>query len=359
MTNTPEERSMARSIQRGIPIMFIVAGVFALRSKAVPGSPPADFFAGLIAIAFAGALFLKLRWARWLALGACFLAIVGACALPALLFLRDPLRPFVDPSSSTAFSNALLSLFGFAFGGLGYKGLKYYRSDLGRVEHASRSLRPENIAPDRSISVLLSSIVWIVLIAVGWKAGITAPKWLFDSRPEQAQQRKAFEQPATSNFPLAETSDTPVASDADTAAMPAGDDLPDLVPLALCVRLVLEGADAVPNIELAYANRGRSLRANFRYSSSEDGKGRMTPRDSRIPVPSPGSLAFADFMRDADMLPNPGTGASIFVALDPDDSIVERDETNNSITFEVHRDRDHRIDLPNCNLLRLQIDSRP
>lgn len=344
MTNTPAEQTTANSVQRGIPILLIVVGVFALRTKGEPGAPLADFVAGVIAIVFAGALFLKLRLARWLALGACFLAIVGACTLPALLFVRDPLRSF-DPYASTAFTNALLSVFGFAFGGLGYKGLKYYRSDLARVEHYPRSMRPQDITPEHSKAVLLSAIVWAGLFALGGVAGMSMPRWLFNVALHRAQPQPArVPKPTFLRVPAA-SSDSPAASDSDAAAPPAAPDLPDLIPMDLC----LQG----PDVAVAYINAGTSTMERFRLAATENGYERSSQRFDTFRVPNPGELAFAKIAQAHSVVMSPGTDARFTVTLDADNQIAESDESDNTRAFPVFRGRDGKLDLRPCDQLQL------
>jgi hypothetical protein len=382
VSNTPEELKMARGIKRGIAVLFIFVGVLALRSKTEPGSPVADFFAGIVAIGMGGALLFHLRWARWLALGACYLAIAAACALPAILFLTRSFEKFDGTDDTHLFTKTLLSAIGLVVGGVGYKGLKYYRSDLGRVEHVPVSMSPESVAPERSTQVLYSALVWVVLLGIGWGAGMSWPRWLFDGLPRGAAHRDAAPPPAAHRDappppavrPVPERKprrwkpgpwpivyfDVPRGVPFDPRALgddatQGGTNLPDLVPLGLCVKAVWKNQDVVPAMAIAYTNNGSSPWESFSIEFSAGGVVSKTPRDRGVMVPVSNRLAYSELIFDRPIELSRAMSAGVRVTLDADNQIPERDESNNSIGVDVIYDDKRGMILPPCNNLRLRI----
>lgn len=170
----------ARRTKWSIAVFLVVTGAGILYLTNGEGSrTTADILLCLFSVVVGIGLVLHRPEARWLALGLCFLFVVGAILVPLLMFLVRPFHgvdgPFVRNMICTAFM--------LAFGGIGYRGLMYYRSELGRYEYRRDRDSDAVPPPDSSAHILYSAGVWLVLLGVLLSRGLNAPLWLLQPLP--------------------------------------------------------------------------------------------------------------------------------------------------------------------------------
>ncbi len=115
---------------------------------------------GLVGCAVGCGILLRYRWARWLTLGACFLAIAAAFAAPILLFLV-----FGAPTSEAlGFWRNVSSVAAIAFGIAGWYVLAYLRSERGRRNFAGVDDETVVLAREPSWVVLPSAATFVLLL---------------------------------------------------------------------------------------------------------------------------------------------------------------------------------------------------
>jgi hypothetical protein len=161
----------ARVTRLGFAGLLIFAGAIFIYTQWGGGMPLADVVVCLVSIGLGIALLLNWWVARWLALGVCFLLIVAAIVVPVLVFLRQP----PGTSSGAVFGNAMFAAVMFAFGGLGYRSLGYFRSQLGRHEYAGNPDRERRLMEEKSSAVVTSAAVWALFFVVAGFGGMTVP----------------------------------------------------------------------------------------------------------------------------------------------------------------------------------------
>jgi hypothetical protein len=153
------ELKWARSIKRGIAVLFLVGGLLRLLRWNESGQGLEGPFTTLFLWAVGVGLFLHLRWARKAAMGACFLAIVGACVYP---FWVLESRPFAEAGEEIQ-TNILMGVFAATFAWLGYRGLKYFRSELAHSEFSDDATGRAKLAGEGSTSTVVSALGWVLL----------------------------------------------------------------------------------------------------------------------------------------------------------------------------------------------------
>ena len=341
MTISHDELRKARVTERGIAALLAVVGVVLTVFIDRHGLTTGRFFTGLGLIALSVGIWLHWRWARWMGLGACFLAIVVACVLPVLQFLVLPFRGFDGALRMTLLWTAA----SVALGALGYRGLSYFRSELGRLNYAGEKPAAQHaLLGETSVAVANSAIVWVLLLTFAWLNGLGAPTWLFWHIRAEEQARFAA-QPVEPTF--FEVMRDPVRLAGNDAAYVKYRVLPDLIPLGLCYRDVEVGRV----IDMVFANvgAGRGYRT-FRYSSRRFFS--EPPQRQRIELnaPDPDALLTVRYSRD-----DVGLAGFVYVDLDSANEMVESDESNNSARFTIHRNGDGSLALPACDAVSLRI----
>jgi len=173
MSAANELRDAAR-IKWGIAIFQVVIGTMIIWFTYRNGLTAADFAVCGVLIALGIGLALHVAIARWLALGLCFLYIVAAVLVPPLMFLARP----VSDDDRALTTNLLFTAALLAFGGIGYRGLGYYRSELGRFEYRRDVTSLDVPPPESSMHTAASAGVWVLFLAVMAAAGLSVPVWL-------------------------------------------------------------------------------------------------------------------------------------------------------------------------------------
>src|SRR6185503_10928506 len=349
-----EEERKALVAQRGLAVLLAAGGLLLCWN----GLGGEGFIArcGLGALMFAVGvgIFLYMRWARWMALGACFLIIASACIVPVMLLLVVPFEGDFDGSMRV---NVLWSLVALAFGTIGYKGLAYFRSEAGRLEFAAENATAQRdlfnvAAPDRkddllgetSASVLVSAGVWVLVLLVAELLGLGRPDWLLaHKRPERSRVAPTGPQ----DLAWYEVSRDPASLVGNSSPAVKNRVLPDLIPLGICYRDVASGRV----LDMVYANVGGGSGYQMFHFATRARSGEMPfRRQFELRVPEPDSLLIT---RLRDDVPS-GTEYAL-VDLDVNNEISEADEINNSARFTISYNPDGGLDLPACNNVRLRI----
>ena len=255
---------------------------------------------------------MRTSWGRWLALGACFLAIVTACVVPVLSFVFGSR----DGSDAELAMQVWSSGLALTLGAIGYAGLGYFRSNAGRRDFSGDLAAGEALKGESSTAVILSAVVWIAAIGIAGFAGE-------GERPVPASAPAAPNRAANTR------------------------ELPDLVPLGLCFREAGESRQ----VEIAYANIGKGFSdSNFRLSTANGWGylGRWAERD--LAVPAPGRILTSPYESEPDE-----TRKRVLVRLDEEHRIPDADDRNNVDLFDLPRHSDGTLALPSCGSMRLSI----
>src|SRR4051812_23297433 len=70
---------IARGSNQGLAILLAIAGALLLRGGIGDGGALGHYFIGTVMIVTGVGVWKYWRWARWMALGACFISIAAAC----------------------------------------------------------------------------------------------------------------------------------------------------------------------------------------------------------------------------------------------------------------------------------------
>jgi hypothetical protein len=330
MASTSKESGFMSMTHRGVALWLIVAGGLLLIARPGSSGPLAYLVsAGLIATGFGVWRFQ--RWARWMALGACFLGLFYAIVLTFGVFLfRLP-----EGSDGRVLGPIVVSVIACAFGAFGYQGLGYLRSERGRVEFSGSAATQEKLLAERSSAVAISACVWVALLLVSWFPRQLSPIRLFQKlAPTRVDSSTAKPPRYFALLRQRGTSGSPTT--------------PDLIPLGLCYR------DHIRErvIHIVYTNAGGNRdRKEFRYGTSKDFSTVPTLLQERLLVPARDKLAFAEYRLASDM-----PQGKFLVHLDIGNAIHEKDEGNNSAQFELPVDveRDETPPLPECSAVKLR-----
>jgi hypothetical protein len=298
------ELKWARSIKRGIAVLFIAGGLLRLWRWTGSGEGLEGPFTSILLAAVGLGLFLRFRWARKAAMGACFLAIVGACVYP---FWVLESRPFAEAGEEIQ-TNILMGVFAATFAWLGYRGLKYFRSELAHSEFSDDATGRAKLAGEGSTSTVVSALGWVLLalFVVAANAPPSHPK----KKKVVPKTEKAFERV-------------------------------DLVLTGLC----LHGEALVVAV---IENRGpRTSPQTYRITYTQLGRGQAGGW-SMGRVPAPRTPGFVRLDRGVNPVEEGESQATVEVRVDADDRIRETDENNNDGRFLIRFQYFHAVSLPQC-----------
>jgi hypothetical protein len=279
------------AIRRGLITIFLVAGAVTAWRWDV-NEPVLRLALGLGSLAVGIGIWLFWSWARWVALGACFLAIVTAFSTPMLLALW---RPFDDFSSEPRMTELLASLVAGAFGVIGYKGLSHLRSVDAR---SAFELKNES-----SVHVLVSSLCVATLLA-GAIAGrdVKLPQLSVPARSEV---------------------------------------LPDLVVKRLCM-------SGINRVEAEVANQGAGPYPGVFTIGYDDLHYARYSEYSQGEVPAPGRSTYVVLTTALNPTEREGRRLVVRTFLDASSQVPESNEGNNRNEFEVIFDTHYPANLPRC-----------
>ena len=308
---------------RVVSVMLIVAGGLLLHAG---NSLYQYLYGGLVVVVGAGVWQFQ-RWARWMALGACFLVVIGAIVFTFTRFLIHSSGAFEGQFRS----NLGASLFAFAMAVAAYRGLSYLRSERGRFEFAGRGSPQEKLLDERSSAVALSALVWVVLGLMIWYPRQFSPVRLYHLATEGGQ-RKPNAKPNKPAWMVV------LRERSSISLTPT----PDLIPLGLCYR------DHIGErvIHLVYISAGGFPDSKwFRYGISKDFDSAPVLFEASLPVPKRDKPTFAELGSESD-LPR----GKFLVHLDVENVIQERDENNNVAEYEIPVESPG---LPECERVKM------
>ena len=330
MAPTREDLRFMRVTHRGVAMLLIVGGGLLLRGRLGSSGSLAHYLVSVVMIATGIGVWKFQRWARWMALGACFLGVLGGIVYSFNRFLTHPSEGFDERFRL----NLLVSVFAFAIAAVGYYGLSYLRSERGRMEFSGSAEAQEKLLGERSSAVAFSACVWVALLLVSWFPREFSPVRLFRQLAPAREDSSTTKRPAyVALLRQRGTIGTPMT--------------PDLIPLGLCYR------DHIRErvIHIVYTNAGGNQdRKEFRYGTSSDFATPWTMLRETLVVPVRDKLAFAEY-RSASEMPQ----GKFLVHLDVGNAIHEKDEWNNTAQFELPVDveRGATPGLPECGAVKL------
>ncbi len=282
----------AYSTRRALILIFLVAGGITLW-RWDHNEPVFHVVLALAALALGIGIWRYWRWARWIALGACFLAIVTAFATPMLLELVRPFDAFINETKMT---ELFTSIFAAAFGVIGFKGLSYLRS-----EDARRSF---GATGEGSFHVLVSSLCVATLLA-----------GLFAGREVELPQATVAAEPAVP--------------------------LPDLVVKRLCMSGTIR-------VEAEVANQGAGSYAGEFDLGFNDLQYARYSEYTKGEVPAPGRSRYVSLSNAYNPTRREGYRLAVTTYLDSSALIRESNEDNNRAEFEVVFNAQQPVNLPAC-----------
>lgn len=279
------------AIRRGlITIFLVVGGVVAWRWNG--NEPVFQLLLGLGSLAIGIGIWRIWKWARWIALGACFLAIVIAFSTPILLALW---RPFDEFSSDPRMTEVLTCLFSGAFGMIGFKGLAHLRSEEARSAFESEG--------ESSVHVLVSSLCVAILLAGA-----------FVGRDVKLSRLAV-----------------PARSEA----------LPDLVVKRVCM-------SGINRVEVEVANQGAASYPGQYSIGYNDLHYARYSEYSKGEVPAPGRSTYVVLNTSSNPTEREGHRLAVRIFLDASTQVPESNEVNNQEEFEIIFDNHYPTNLPRC-----------
>lgn len=296
-----------KAIKRGIAGLFVFGGLLRLvywSGDRIGMEGPLT--AALLAVVGVG-IVKHWRWARLLAMGACFLAIVLASATPAWLY-------FIKPDAGAAgLARAILlfSPFIAAFGYLGYKGLEYFRSEQAHQDYSNHGGQLAALRAEGSRFVVYTALGWLMLSMV-----------LIGLNLEARERRARLSTP-------------PPVQPAKVGA------LPDLVVTRLCLN---HGGQVMAEIE----NRGEGSDDRAYQISFTDRQFRNDRYFSGARVPDPGKRGLVALNRTFNQDRSVYAQRDVDVEVDAGRWISESDEANNSGRFALEFQSSRPVNLPSC-----------
>lgn len=289
--------------RRGVITLFAAAGgalAYWWREYGVP-----DYLRlvlGIACLIVAAGLWKNFRWARWLALGSCYLSVVIAFAMPVILALWKPFEGYGEASTNT-------SLFTVAACGavamIGYKGLGYFRSPAAWIAFSETEEERKALAGESSFTVIKSAAVVAVLLGfVAAARGVGMPSMSLSS-------------PATP------------------------DKLPDLLITSLCM-----SGDNLVQAEVL--NAGTASAPGEFVITFPDLRGRGGMDESRGEVPSPGRSALVVLDNAINQSEEDGVRLPVRLVVDSKHDIRESNEDNNEASVTIVFNYFYPGNLPPC-----------
>jgi len=293
MNASTDALKRARSLKYGLPIMLLVVGFLLSKNAYTYYRDHGQMAEGVVLMALGVGMLFSFRWARWLAMGGCFLVIVLCCAYPMYVIHGQPFGPFERPVHQALF----YGIFVFVFGALAYKVLSYLRSEMGRQQYSAK---------DDAYSS------GVVVSAALWGAGLWA---VMNMQPAAAQKVAAAPASAAA---LADLEIHDLCLDGDALVM---------------ARVTNRGS----------GGGGEQYHLTFTNLEFRGGLGVSIGK-----VPMPGSTALVAL--DRAMHPEEEGPATLVVQtqLDPANRVPETDKRNNTRQFELHFDGYFLRGLPQC-----------
>lgn len=293
------ELRVAKSVKRGIAILFAVGGALRLMFWDGPSAGPEGPLTALLLASVGVGIFRNWRWARWMAMGACFLTLVCAALVPLFLLNTEFPRGWSEPGRKIMLIIVVTATFAY----LAYKGLQYFRSDLALEEFTDNAGQRARMSDASSRFTLYSSGLWVVVFVM-----LVALHANYEMRSGRAREAR----------------------------------LPDLVPVALCRQGPLLVKLEIENEGQASATRlYRVTYTSLRFSN--------VPGKSRARVPKAGSGGRVTLDNAIDQTDSEQRTLAVKVNVDASDAIRESNEENNLRWFDIEFRNGRIVNLPLCD----------
>lgn len=301
-------RDEGLAARRGVITLFGVTGwglTYWWKADGEPDYP--RLLLGLTCIAICVGLWRNGRWARWVALGCCYLAIIAAFVMPVFLALR----PQVNADGGQAIGvEVFICGSAAAIAVIAYKGLGYFRSPAAWHAFSGNPSQREALAAESSLQTLVSAV--FVATVLGFLAMARVTTASVEANPKKGSATKR----------------------------------PDLVINSLCMSGVNLVQAEVRNIGLGSAAGKYYIEyTDLRGIQGADGGG----GESFGEVPSPGTSTYV--VLDNSVSPTEEqAGAHLRVNLEVDSrhSIRESNENNNAVSFDLVFGAAYPRNLPRC-----------
>jgi hypothetical protein len=309
------------SIKRGLAGLLMFGGGLRFVQWLDGGVGPEGALTSLLLIAVGIGVVRNWRWARWLAMGACFLAIVGAFLAPVLLYTWQRFPGVEDQSRHVLMFSAFAATFGY----LGYKGLEYFRSELAHQDYAGDAFARSLLREEGSKAVVYSAMTWVVVWIILGSIHVRAQdpgSALTMHRPAKTIERES-------------------ASPRSGAAR-AARELPDLVITRLCLN---DDAQVMADVE----NRGDGSSPRGYQISYTDPRFRGSQERPVSLVLEPGQHVLVLLDRATRLRGVAEMHLPVDVAVDRINQIRESDEANNTLRFVIEFRGTAPVNLPSCS----------
>jgi hypothetical protein len=289
--------------RRGVITLFAVAGGALAYWWREYGEP--DYLRlvlGIACLIVAAGLWKNFRWARWLALGSCFLSIVIAFAMPVILALWKPFESYGEGATNTSFFTIAAA---GAIAMIGYKGLGYFRSPAAWSTFSDTEEERKALAGESSLTVVKSAaVVAAVLGLLAAARGVGMPN-LHSVSPK------------------------------------ASENLPDLMIGSLCM-------SGINLVQAEVRNVGAASASGEFVITFTDLRGRSGVDESRGEVPRPGRSSYVVLDTATNQIEKDGLRLPVQLEVDSTHRIRESNESNNRAFFPIVFDYFYPRNLPAC-----------
>jgi hypothetical protein len=289
--------------RRGVITLFAAAGGALAYWWREYGEP--DYLrlvVGIACLIVAAGLWKNFRWARWLALGSCYLSVVIAFAMPVILALWKPFEGYGEAATNTA-------LFTVAAAGaiamVGYKGLGYFRSPAACSTFSDTDEEGKALAGESSLTVVKSAAVVAALLGL-----------LAAARGVGMPNLHAVSSQARVN-------------------------LPDLMIGSLCM-------SGINLVQAEVKNVGTASASGEFVITFTDLRGRSGVDESRGEVPGPGKSAYVVLNNAVNQTEEDGVRLPVQLLVDSKHRIRESNESNNRAVFPIVFNYFYPGNLPAC-----------
>jgi len=295
----------AEAVRRSLSVFFIVGGLLATFGTEAIFSRAVGMMLGLPAVALGIAIFRYWSLARWAGMGACFLLLILAFALP--LIITVPLEYHEFENARRA--EYLTWAFAGAFGLIGYWGLQYFRAPAAKEAFAHSAEMLAAFRGESSSVVVTAALtvfcVWLMPAGIVWSEQTSAAR-----TPAHGAGRKPI--------------------------------LPDLVATGLC-----RVGDSLIQVEIANRGAGGSAaKYAVSYSALRVGGGGSGVSSARVPLAGTSGLVALDHASNPYEIDS--ASLKVKVTVDTGNTVRESNESNNTATFPIVFEYLSPSNLPKC-----------
>jgi hypothetical protein len=289
--------------RRGVITLFAAAGGALAYWWREYGEP--DYLRlvlGIACLIMAASLWKNVRWARWLALGSCYLSVVIAFAMPVILALWKPFDNYGEGATDTSFFTLIAAA---AIAMIGYKGLGYFRSPAAWNTFSETDEERKALAGESSLTVVKSAaVVAAVLGLLAAARGVGMPNL------------------------HAVSAKTP-------------ENLPDLMIGSLCM-------SGINLVKAEVKNVGKASAPGEFAITFTDLHGRSGVDESRGEVPAPGTSTYVALNTAINQFEQEEVRLPVQLVVDSKHRIRESDESNNRAFFPIVFNYFYPGNLPTC-----------